>query len=46
MKMLTHSGNTMREITEFINQNGITKEQIFSIMQTKDGIFLLNYFEE
>jgi len=44
--MMTQSGNSMRELTEFVNKNGISKENIQSMMQTKDGTFLLIYFVE
>lgn len=46
MKMMTQSGNSMRDLTEFVNQKGIEKDQIQTMMQTKDGTFLLIYFVE
>ena len=46
MKMLTQSGNSMRDLVEFANQQGLQKDQIVSMMQAKDGTFLLTYFVE
>ena len=46
MKMMTQSANSMRELVDFVNRNGIKKEDVVSMMQTKDGTFLLTYFAE
>lgn len=46
MKMLTHAANDMREINNFVNRNGIPKENIVNIFQSKDGVYMLVYFAE
>ena len=44
MEMETYCANSMREITDYINANGIQKDQIVNIMQA-DGIFTVNYYK-
>lgn len=44
MEMMSYSANFMRDITDFINAEHITKDRIVNIMQTNEGIFILNYF--
>lgn len=46
MKMLTKAANDMREINDFVNENHIQKDDIVNIIQTIDGIFILNYYAE
>ncbi len=36
----------MRELIEFVNQQNIQKENIVSLGETRDGLFLLVYFGE
>lgn len=46
MKMETWSANSQREITDFVNEHGITKDMIINIFETSDKTFILNYFTE
>ena len=46
MRMYTYAANDMRAITDFVNENGIKKEDIVGIYETKSGVFMLNYFAE
>lgn len=46
MKLRTESANTMRELVEFVNEHHIEKDNIVSMAQTKDGLYLLVYFGE
>ncbi|MBO6306350.1 MAG: hypothetical protein J6M55_02465 [Paludibacteraceae bacterium] len=46
MKLLSKGGNTMRELIDFVNQQKIEKENILSLGETRDGLFLLVYFGE
>lgn len=46
MKLLTISGNKLREVVDKANQMGIEKDQIISIMQDKDGTFTMTYYGE
>jgi len=46
MKLLSKGGNTMRELIDFVNQQKIEKENIVSLGETRDGLFLLIYFGE
>lgn len=46
MRMLTEAANSMRDIKDFINENHIPQERILNIMETKDGVWILNYFVE
>lgn len=46
MKLLSKGGNTMRELIDFVNQQNIKKENIVSLGETRDGLFLLVYFAE
>ena len=46
MRMFVHSGNSMRELEEFVNENHIEKEQIFSMIQDRDGVWMLVYYAE
>lgn len=45
MEMRTYVANGMRDIEDFVNEKGITKDQILSISQNNDGTFVLYYFE-
>lgn len=36
----------MRELIDFVNQQKIEKENILSLGETRDGLFLLVYFGE
>ena len=46
MRMLTYAANKMREIDDFVNQNGIPKDNIVDIFQGSDGMFYISYFVE
>ena len=45
MKLCTYAFNDKRELTAFVNEKGITKEQIVSIYP-EDGMVVLHYYEE
>lgn len=44
--MYTHGANSMREIEEFVNANGIEKKNIVDIFQSNSGDFVLVYYAE
>lgn len=44
--MQTFAGNTLREIEDFVNANGIEKKNIVDIFQSKEGDFMLVYYAE
>ena len=46
MRMRTKAANDMREINDFVNENGITKEQIVDIFTSREGMFYVTYFAE
>ncbi len=46
MRMLTKAANDMRAINDFVNEMNIPQEHIVNIFQSKDGVFMLVYFEE
>lgn len=46
MKLLTISGNTLREVIDRANGMGIEKSQVISILQDKDGTFTMTYYGE
>jgi len=46
MRFQTEIANTMREISDFINENHIEKDMIVNIDELKDGTWILNYFVE
>lgn len=46
MKMFTQAANDMREINDFVNEKGISNDQIVEILQSKDGTYMLVYFDE
>lgn len=46
MKMYTIAANDMREIQTKVNELGLKKDQIVSILQSADGTFLLIYYGE
>ena len=46
MRMYTQAFNQMSDLTKFVNAEGIDKDQIISIIQTKDGTFMLSYYAE
>lgn len=41
--MSVFTGNTVREVINFANNNSISKEDIVSIMKDKDQIYLIYY---
>ncbi len=45
-KMYTYAANSMRAIDEFVNENGIQKEQIVSILPSPDGTFFICYYAD
>lgn len=46
MKLEVKAANTLREIRDFINERQISKDNIVSLMQHKDGTFSVTYFVE
>jgi len=46
MEIRTIAGNDYRDVVSKANAEGIKKEDIVNIMQSKDGIFLMTYFVE
>lgn len=46
MKMYTMSFNKMREVEEFINSNGISKENIINVFQLADKTFTVVYYAD
>lgn len=46
MTMHVHSADKMRDIEKFVNEEGIDKENIISIMQDADHNFVLTYFAD
>lgn len=46
MKMYTRSFNKMREMEEFINSNGIAKENIINVFQLSDQTFTVVYYAD
>lgn len=46
MKMYTRAFNQMKEVNTFVNDEGITKDNIINIFQSNDGTFLLVYYAE
>ena len=46
MRMYTQAFNKMSELNDFVNAEGIDKDQIISIFQSKDGTFILSYYAE
>ena len=44
--MYTQAANDMREINNYVNDNHIPQEDIVSILQSKDGTYMLVYFAE
>ena len=46
MEMRTFTANDMRAINQFVNDNGIEKDQIVNIFPTPDGEYVLTYYTE
>jgi hypothetical protein len=46
MKLFSKGGNSLRELVDFVNEHKIEKENIVSLGETKDGLFMLVYFAE
>lgn len=46
MTMRTEAANDMRAINDFVNENGISKDQIVDIIQNNDGTYFLVYFAD
>ena len=46
MKLMTISGNTLREVIDKANALGVAKENIISTIQDKNGIYSLVYYGE
>lgn len=46
MRMQTEAANSMRELQKFINENHIPQERILNIIETSDGMWVVNYFVE
>ena len=46
MRMYTQAFNKMSELNDYVNAQGIDKDQIISIIQSKDGTFFLSYYAE
>lgn len=45
MKMYTRSFNFKTELVDFVNENGIEKDQIISIFKENDGLFTIIYYD-
>ena len=45
MRMYTVGFNQMSEVNDYVNEKGITKEQIVSILQSASGTWLLVYYD-
>ena len=43
-RMLVEWKEKMRDITDFVNEKRIQKDDILSICESKDGGFILTYF--
>lgn len=46
MKLLTISGNTLRDVVDMANELGIEKDSIISILQNSNGTFTMTYYGE
>lgn len=46
MKLYTFEANQMRDIEDFVNNNGIDRKDIVEIFQAKDGDYVLVYYAE
>ena len=46
MKLLTISGNKLREVVDKANSMGIGKDQIITTFQNSDGTFTMLYYGE
>lgn len=46
MRMYSKGFNQMKELKDYVNENGIAKEDIVSIIQSKDGMFYLTWYAE
>lgn len=44
--MYSNGFNQMKELNDFVNDNGILKEQIVSIVESKDGTFFLTWYAD
>ena len=42
--MITRAFNDMRELTTFVNENGIEKESIVSMFLSNDGLYIIAYY--
>ena len=45
MKMYTQVFNSMRDLNDYVNDNGITQNRIVNIFSS-DGTFILVYYSE
>ena len=46
MKLYTLEANQMRDIEDFVNNNGLDRKDIVEIFQAKDGDYVLVYYAE
>ena len=46
MKMRSLVADDLRKLEVLAEEHHITKDQIITTFQTKDGVFVLTYFEE
>lgn len=46
MELLTRSFNRKQELVDWVNEHGITKDQIVDIFQDNEKLFVLMYFGE
>lgn len=46
MKMFTRAFNDKRQATNFINESGISKDNIVAFFQENDGTYTLMYYGE
>lgn len=46
MKMYSRGFNRINEVENFVNREGIQKENIIEVFQNQDGTYLLLYYAE
>lgn len=46
MELLTRSFNLKQELVDWVNEHGITKDQIVDIFQDSAKLFVLMYFSK
>lgn len=46
MELITRSFNYKQELVDWVNEHGITKDQIVDIFQDSEKLFVLMYFSK